>query len=117
MNPYLASALIADSLSLRLSLPLNIRETFVVNGLAGYTYARSITSNQHFVNAHRLYDLFTLGASVSYRFEAVPVYMSLDYLAVTQRGSVQDGVYSPSSLRRLLTFGFGGGETDNIRAR
>ena len=109
VNIYSAEAIIADSATARLSLPLNRRETLIIAGFGGYTYARRVTGQSHFVFAPRIYDLFTLGGSLTYRFEKMPFIVALDYLATTQRGSITDGttpdmgqrVY-PSTLRRFI---------------
>jgi len=106
VNMYAAEAVIADSATLRLSMPLNLRETLLIAGYGGYTYGRRVTGQQHFVFAPRVYDLFTVGGSLAYRFERLPFAIAIDYVATTQRGSIMDDgtnqrVY-PSTVRRFL---------------
>jgi hypothetical protein len=88
VNTYSAEALLGDSAALRVSLPLDLREAFVISGLAGYTYARRITPEQHFLDAPRAYDLFMLAGSVGYRFQKLPVIAGIEYSIIDRRGSV-----------------------------
>jgi hypothetical protein len=112
LNPYLGNSVIADSVAARLSVPLNARETLLLSGLAGYVYARDINPNGRFVNAHRLYDTISLGAYATYRFERVPVGISLEYTVLDQRGSsLHDGIVAPNTLRRYVGISVGGAFT------
>ena len=108
VNIYLGEALISDSAVARASLPLDRRETIVVTGLGGYTYARSITGGQHFLFAPRAYDLFLLDAGIAYRFARLPLFVSADYSVTDQRGSLNGGLYIPSALRRIVSLSVGG---------
>jgi hypothetical protein len=112
VNMYAGEAVIADSATLRLSMPLNKRETLVIAGFGGYTYARRVTGQEHFVFAPRVYDLFNVGGTLAYRFERMPFAISLDCVVTDQRGLNMDvtdamgrtttvQVY-PSTRRRFL---------------
>jgi hypothetical protein len=115
VNIYIGVPLIADSLTARLALPLDARETLLVSGLAGYTYTRQVTSDQSLSFAARAYDLVTLGLSLAYRFQRAPVVASLDYTDVAQSASVINGAAYPRTARRMLgltitgTFAWGEG--------
>ena len=108
VNIYLGDAVIADTAAVRLSLPLNRAETLFVSGTAAYTYARRVTPTQHFVTAARSYDLVTVGASATYHLLNKPLFFSADYMLVDQRGSLSDGLYIPSTIRRTVTVNIGG---------
>jgi hypothetical protein len=123
VNIFVGEALVADSATVRVSMPLNARETFLISGFGTYTYARRVTADKHSIFAPRVYDLFSLGASLAYRLERWPIALSLDYTASSQRGSLVDGVYYPSSARSTIgvavtgLFGFGEGNHGWLRTR
>ena len=108
VNIYLGQALLADSAIARVALPLDKRESLTVVGIAGYTYARSISGSQHFLFAPRAYDLFVLDAGIAYHFQRAPLFASADYSVNTQRGSLSDGISTPSTLRRIISLSVGG---------
>lgn len=123
INAYVAEALVSDSATLRVSLPLNRRDSILISGFSTYTYARRVTANSHFVFASRVYDLVAVGASLMYRLERWPIGMGLDYSLTSQRGSRADGRYYPSTARSVLglsvtaAFGFGDGNAGWLRPR
>jgi hypothetical protein len=108
VNPFLGQLLIADAVSLRLSLPLNARETFVASGFGGYTYGRAVAPTEHVLWSARIYDLIQAGASLAYQFERLPFFVSLDYLETRQNGSTTVGQASLDSHRRVVSVTFGG---------
>jgi len=99
VNMYAGESVIADSATLRVSMPLNKRETLVVAGFGGYTFARRVTGQSHFVFAPRVYDLFILGGTLGYRFERLPFAVTLDYNVTDQRGSIIGERTYPSTRR------------------
>lgn len=107
-NIYIGEALLMDAVIARAALPLDKRERLQVVGIGGYTYARRIAGGEHFIFAPRAYDLFVLDAALSYHFENLPFFASVDYTVTTQRGSLSDGIYIPSSLRRVASLSLGG---------
>jgi hypothetical protein len=108
VNVYLGQAVLADSAVGRVTLPLNARETLVIAGVAGYTYARQIRGNEHFIFAPRLYDLVLVSGVIAYRFERLPIFAGLDYSVTSQRGSIIDGMPTPNMRRRIIGLSLGG---------
>ena len=113
VNPFLGQLLIADAVSVRLSLPLDARETWVASGFGGYTYGRAVTPTENVLWSARIYDLIQAGASIGYQFERLPCFVSLDYLETRQNGATNGamagaGQVALDSHRRVVSVTFGG---------
>ena len=103
VNPYLGEVLMGDSVAVRLRLPIDSRETFVANGIASITYARELSPTHDFVLSPHAYTSFSMGASCGYRFERIPIVLSLDYTNTYQEGETTSIRTYPSTHRQSLS--------------
>lgn len=108
VNPFLGQLLIADAVSLRLSLPLDAREALVASGFGGYTYARAVSPTHDLVLSDKIYTLIQAGASLAYQFDRVPLFVSLDYLETRQDGAAALGQVAVNTHRRVVSITLGG---------
>jgi hypothetical protein len=104
-NLYIGESTISDQVLLRLALPLNRRETFLLAGYAGYVYARIVTDASG--DLTRGYDQFSGGGSLLARSQQHPFWASLSVLFIDQRGSTMDGTYIPDLLARTVLLSVG----------
>ena len=81
---FLGGATISDQIFFRLALPLGKSELYYVAGYGGYVYAR--TANDR-LTLTRAYDQLMGGLSLSAHLRKLPIFASLTYLLVDQRGS------------------------------
>jgi hypothetical protein len=104
-NIFLGNATLNDYANLHLALPLSRSELFVISGNAGYTYARFASQ----VGQEKAYDLVSVGASLSWHAERLPIWGSLDYTYTHQRGSMtSQGGQIPSIQRNTVVATVGG---------
>jgi hypothetical protein len=83
-NLLTGQATINDTLLANVTLPLEPREQLVLAGTAALAYAR-VPDLQG--ELHHAYDLWSLTGVLSYRFIRAPLYLSLLYALVDQRGA------------------------------
>jgi hypothetical protein len=101
-NLFIGNATLNDIAIARLSLPIDRRERFVASGFAGYTYARNPE------RATRSYDLLTTGATLTGHLPKTPLWASIDYSFLTQRGSAGGLVALPNRIRQVVVLSVGG---------
>jgi hypothetical protein len=89
-NLFLGVATINDSAALSLTLPLDRGERMVVSGVASAARARAADPSDPLVGPYN-YRLFTLGATLSYRFRDMPLFGSLTYTVLNQHGTTAMG--------------------------
>ncbi len=109
---YVGDAVISDQLVARVAVPLTRSELIYLGGIGSYLYAR-IPNDQRLLT--RAYDQFFGGVSLVARFQRLPVFASLNYLALSQRGSSMPGrSFSDLAIQTVLlnitgTFAWGPG--------
>lgn len=104
-NLFLGEATINDQLLGRLALPLNRRETFFVTATGGYIYARVANGD---LQVTRAYDQLTGGLACAWRPLQLPLFASLSYTVVDQRGSSGAGREIPDLARQTVMLNAGG---------
>jgi hypothetical protein len=112
-NLYVGEATITDEILLRLALPLNRRETFLLAGYGAYVYARIVTSATG--DLTRGFDQVTGGATLLARSQRHPFWAALSATIIDQRGNTLPDRTIPDLLIRTVlvsvgaTFAFGPG--------
>jgi hypothetical protein len=82
-NFFIGGATLNDQAIARLTLPLNHSELLFVGGYASYTYARVADDSAH----EKVFDLTSVGASLTAHARRSPLWGSLDYAFAEQHGS------------------------------
>jgi hypothetical protein len=83
-NLFVGGATISDQIFARLALPLGKSELYYVAGYGGYVYARMVNDT---LTLTRAFDQLVGGLSLAARLQKLPVFASVTYLVVDQRGS------------------------------
>ncbi len=86
-NLFSGQATINDSVLVHLTLPLGRTEQWVLTGAGGYVYARVADVDG---TLRHTYDQRTVLSLLSYRFLNAPLFLSLSYSFVDQRGGASD---------------------------
>jgi hypothetical protein len=85
-NLFLGVATVNDQASVSLTLPLDTGERMVLSGTASYARARAADQSDPAQAAYN-FNLLSAGSTLSYRFRELPLFGSLTYTVLNQRGT------------------------------
>jgi hypothetical protein len=104
-NMALGTSTITDQAMARLMLPLTRRELAFIAASGSYTYARRVDANDQLTRA---FDLVSGGLSLTAHLARYPLFGSLDYTIIDQRGSNTTGGVIPDLVRQTVLISVGG---------
>ena len=105
-NFFSGGTTVNDQALLRATVPLTVRELYVLGGYAGFTHARFLTEQGGLASA---YDEWAAGGFLTARLARLPFWAALEYGVIDQTSSSSATAgLAPNLLRQTILLSIGG---------